>query len=273
MKPCMLLFFAVLVVACAKQVPDPAQLLADEISLIESTVTDPASAEPLLDLLQERDRLIDETRTLLQQYRREMQALNSDYDASRELLIEMIDYYNRERAGKQLRFIDLITRMKRSTTAEEWNAIADFQLGNFNPRRLIYQSAQADSSDMLDTMLTVFLLGGGLMGGLTLNPDEVEAIMRRAEESIDDNKRVAAAGKVLDELETEVKDFNRIFRDSGERLGDIYRNHAAGSRQLLQTLEMLNLEWYAAQNRSIKLRDQLQEAVTAEEWAGVFGTG
>jgi hypothetical protein len=262
----------VLVSACVKQAPDPAQLRADETSLIEATATDPASAESLLVLLQERDRLIDETRSLLHQYRREMKTLNSDYDASRELLVEMIDYYNRERARKQLRFIDLITRMKQSTSAEEWDVIADFQLANFSPRRLIYRPLAAGAPDMLDTMLSVFLLGGGLMGGMTLNPDDVKAVKQRVEVSIDDNTRLAAAAKVLDQLETEVKDFNRVFTDSGERLGDIYRNHATASRQLLHTLEALNLEWYVSQFRSIKLRNQLKEAITAEEWPMVFTT-
>ncbi len=134
-----LAFFICVAVGCAKQAPDPAQLRADETTLVQSTVTDAARAERLLALLEERDRLIEETRALFQQYRREMKALNADYDASRDLLIEMIDYYNRERARKQLAFIDLVSKMKAATSAEEWAVIADFQLKNFNPRRLIFQ--------------------------------------------------------------------------------------------------------------------------------------
>lgn len=125
--------------ACAKETPDQAQLRADEITLVQATLTEPARAERLLALLAERDDLIDETVALLHQYRLEMKAINADYDASRDVVIEIIDYYNRERAKKQLRFIDLITRMKRETTATEWAVIADFQLKNFNPRKLIYR--------------------------------------------------------------------------------------------------------------------------------------
>ncbi len=134
-----LLFLAVSAAGCVKQAPDPAQLRADEVTLVQSTVTDPARAERLLALLGERDRLVDETAALMRQYRREMGALNADYDASRDVVVEIIDYYNRERARKQLRFIDLVTQMKRATTAVEWSIIADFELEYFNPRQLIYR--------------------------------------------------------------------------------------------------------------------------------------
>lgn len=134
-------FFICVAVGCAKQAPDPAQLRADETTLVQSTVVDDARAERLLVLLEERDRLIKETTEMLRQYRREMKVLNADYDASREVIVEMIDYYNRERAKNLLRFIELIKQMKATTNAGEWKVIAEFQLGNFNPRQLIYGRA------------------------------------------------------------------------------------------------------------------------------------
>lgn len=137
-KIIVLVLLAIIAQGCSKQAPDPAQLRADEATLIQATVTDPARAERLLDLLQQRDRLIEETSTMLQQYRREMNALNADYDASREVAVEMIDYYNRERAQKLLRFLELITQMKAATNAQEWKVIAGFQLDYFNPRQMVY---------------------------------------------------------------------------------------------------------------------------------------
>ncbi len=124
---------------------------------------------------------------------------------------------------------------------------------------------------MLNTMLTVFLLGGGLMGGTILNPVEVEMIAERIELSIDDTARVASATALLDELKTEVKNFDRAFIESGEELKNVYRDHDAGSRPMLKTLERLNLEWYASQYRSVKLRDKLKESITADEWGQIFG--
>jgi len=131
-------FFIGVAVGCAKQTPGPAQLRADETTLVQSTMTDPARAERLLALLDERDRLIEETIEMLQQYRRELRAINADYDARREIIIEMVDQYNLDRAQKQLRFIDLITKMKATTTADEWKVIAEFQLDNFKARQLVF---------------------------------------------------------------------------------------------------------------------------------------
>lgn len=130
---------AILALGCSKEPPDQAQLSANEVTLVQATITDPQRAERLLALLDERDRLIEENVAMLRQYRREMKALNADFDAQREVVVEIIDYYNRERALKQLRFIELIAQMKRTTTAEEWAVIADFQLQNFKPRQLLYQ--------------------------------------------------------------------------------------------------------------------------------------
>ena len=130
-----------LVLGCAKALPDRAQLRADEVALIQSTITDPARRERMLDLIDRREGLVGETRELLRRYRREMAALNADYDARREVVVEIIDVYNRERAQIQLRFIDLIGAMKSATTAAEWKIIAEFQLEYFDPRRMVYHRA------------------------------------------------------------------------------------------------------------------------------------
>lgn len=138
-----LLAALLLLAGCARPPANPAQLRADENALVRATVADPARAEQLLRLIDERERLVDETRAMLEQYRREMKAVNADYDASRELIVEMIDYYNRDRARKQLAFIDLVTAMKRATTADEWAVIAAYQLKYFNPRKLLSRRLEA----------------------------------------------------------------------------------------------------------------------------------
>lgn len=130
-----------LLAGCGKPPPDPVQLRADEKTLIQSTVAEPARASRLLDLIEQRERLSDETRAMQEKFRREMYLLNADYEARREVAVEIIDVYNRERADKELRFIDLITAMKQTTTAEEWRIIADFQLKHVGPRQLLLQPA------------------------------------------------------------------------------------------------------------------------------------
>lgn len=123
---------------------------------------------------------------------------------------------------------------------------------------------------MLIAMLTVFLLGGGLLGGSMVTPEEVDLIGERVELAVDDPARAATATQVLDELKTEVEAFDEIFIDSGNTLRDLYLDHEAGSRKTLQTLEALNLEWYVSQQRGIKLRERLKQSINAEEWAVIF---
>lgn len=130
--------FGLAIAGCTKAPPDPAQLRADETTLIQATVTDPARTERLLGLLDDRDSLIEETTMMLHQYRRELKSVNADYHADRDVIVEMLDQYNRDRAQKQLRFIELISDMKATTTAAEWKVIAEFQLENFNARQLVY---------------------------------------------------------------------------------------------------------------------------------------
>jgi hypothetical protein len=123
---------------------------------------------------------------------------------------------------------------------------------------------------MLIAMLTVFLLGGGLLGGAMVTPADVDLIVERVELLIENPESAAKAELVLDELKTEVEAFDQIFIDSGEGLRDMYLDHGAATVQMQASLESLNLEWYQSQQRFLKLRDQLKESITAEEWSAVF---
>lgn len=123
---------------------------------------------------------------------------------------------------------------------------------------------------MLIAMLTMFLLGGGLLGGSMVTPEEVDLIGERVELVVADPARAATAEQLLAELKTEIEKFDEIFIDSGDALRDLYLDHAAGSHKTQKTLEKLNLEWYVSQQRGIKLREKLKQSIEAEEWAKIF---
>ena len=136
-----------LAAACALQpaTPDPAQVEArvaefreEERALILETVADSGRAERLLTLLDERDRLIGDSTRAIRDHRGRMARLNADYHAPREQFDALLAAYNEQRSRMQLRFVDVIGRMKAETTAAEWKVIARFQLKNLNPRRLVY---------------------------------------------------------------------------------------------------------------------------------------
>ncbi len=252
----LLLGACLLFAGCGKPPPDPTQRRADEITLIRQVLTDPERADRLLGLIEQRDLQAEETRAMRAKFRREMRLLNADFDARREVLVEIIDVFNRERAAELLRYIELVTAMKATSTATEWQAIANFQ-------RNYSDSGQAQ-------ILDLFLLGGGLMGGTMLEATAVERLEARFPETISDPERSTEAAQVVRDLDREVEDYNRTFVTSATRVREIYRDHGAGSRRLLRELEELNLAWYASQSRNMVLRDRLREAMTADEWSRVF---
>ena len=144
----------VFLASCATlgQPPDPAKVQAQiakahdqEIELVRVTVADPVRAERLLDLLRERDRLVEDHAGRLLAYRQKLADLTEDYDTRREDLEALLADFNRQREAAQQETIDLVAAMKEVTTADEWKTISRFQLKRLDPRKLIYGSAARGS--------------------------------------------------------------------------------------------------------------------------------
>ena len=144
------LLLVVLLASCATlgQPPDPARVQAqiaesrqDEIELVRATVADPVRAERFLDLLRERDRLVEEHSGRLIAYRQKLAALTEDYDTRREDLEALLADFNRQRESAQKETIDLVTAMKEATTTNEWKTISRFQLKRLDTRKLVYGTA------------------------------------------------------------------------------------------------------------------------------------
>ncbi len=144
----------VLLASCAtlEQPPDPVKLQAQiaeareqEIELVLATVADPLRAERFVELLRERDRLVEQHAVRLLAYREKMAALTADYDASREDFEALLAEFNRQRESAQQEIIDLVASMKGATTADEWKSISRFQLKRLDPRKLVYGTAARGS--------------------------------------------------------------------------------------------------------------------------------
>lgn len=140
----------VLVAACATlgQAPDPARVQArieesrkQEIELVRATVADPVRAERFLELLRERDRLVEEHVRQLIAHRQKLAALTEDYDAHREDFEALLDDFNRQRKAAQKETVDVVAAMKEATTADEWKIISRFQLKRLDTRKLVYGGA------------------------------------------------------------------------------------------------------------------------------------
>jgi hypothetical protein len=145
---CLLGFLLVASCATLGQPPDPAKVQAQiaeareqEIELVLATVADPVRAERFLELLRERDRLVEQHAMGLVAYREKMAALAADYDARRDDFEALLADFNRQRESAQQETIDLVAAMKGATTADEWKTISRFQLKRLDPRKLIYGTA------------------------------------------------------------------------------------------------------------------------------------
>jgi hypothetical protein len=143
-------FVVVLLASCATltQPPDPGKVQAQiaeareqEIELVLATVADPVRAERFVELLRERDRLVEQHARGLVAYREKIAALTADYDARREDFEALLADFNRQRESAQQETIDLVAAMKGATTPDEWKTISRFQLKRLDPRKLIYGSA------------------------------------------------------------------------------------------------------------------------------------
>jgi len=137
--------------ACAsrKEAPDPAavqeqiaEYRAEEIDLIRTTVLDDDRADRLVALLGERDRLISDHVNEITAYRKEMSALNANYDAERESFDVLLDNYNKQRESAQREIVAMIAAMKKETTVDEWKVISKYQLKRLDPRQTGYRQAQ-----------------------------------------------------------------------------------------------------------------------------------
>jgi hypothetical protein len=112
-----------------------------EIALVRATVADTGRSERFMELLRERDRLVEKHARLLVAHRERMAALTADYDARREDFEALLADFNKQRATAQKETIDLVAAMKAATTADEWKTISKFQLKRLEPRKLVYGAA------------------------------------------------------------------------------------------------------------------------------------
>ncbi len=144
----------VLLVSCTTlgQPPDPAEVqaqiteaLEQEIALVRATVADTGRSERFMELLRQRDRLVEKHARFLVAHRERMAALAADYDARREDLEALLADFNEQRATAQKETIDLVAAMKAATTADEWKTISKFQLKRLEPRKLVYGAAAQGS--------------------------------------------------------------------------------------------------------------------------------
>lgn len=131
-----------------RQTPEPQHYRAQidgfrqqELALVRETVADEERAEALSQLLNESHRLLSNYADHVQAYWQQMALLQSSYATQRADFEVLLNRFNSVRLDLQRQLINLTDAMKRETTAEKWETLADFHLDKLNPRALAYDQA------------------------------------------------------------------------------------------------------------------------------------
>ena len=129
---------------------DPAALTAqfetarqNERALITKIVEDPQRSNTLLMLLDERDQTVAAHADTVAAYIDNMRTLNANYDAQQAEFEQLFTAYRTKRQTYQQDLVNIIQRMKSSTTAKEWKQLAKFQLNELNPRKITQPNGRA----------------------------------------------------------------------------------------------------------------------------------
>ena len=102
-----------------------------------------------------------------------------------------------------------------------------------------------------------------------MTSEMVKEMGKQVDVVIQDPIRAQAAEDNIDAMRDEIKAFNKKFSKSGNALEKLYKDHDSGAQEMLATLDILNTEWDAAQNRALDLRFALVDSITQEEWAAI----
>lgn len=127
---------------------------------------------------------------------------------------------------------------------------------------------------MIWALLAIFFLGGGGDNGSgnMLTPESLKQLSARTESVIKDQGREKAAQQTLNNLQMEVKAFEKVFSKSGKQLSKFYEAHDTDGEQLSVILDNLNSDWKSSQQRTLDMRFELKESMTEEEWSALFVT-
>lgn len=123
---------------------------------------------------------------------------------------------------------------------------------------------------MLVALLVAFFLGGSNASGAILTHDMLKRFESFAQQEITDPDRAEAVLHEVKALQSELKQFDKVFAKSGKVLSKLYEDHDSGSVSMQAQLDLMNADWEAAQSLALDHRFAIRDQMTKEEWAAVF---
>jgi hypothetical protein len=125
---------------------------------------------------------------------------------------------------------------------------------------------------MIWALLAWYFFGG--MPGASANiltTTGLEEFGGRVEIAVDETNRREDALTVLKSLSREVREFEKVFAESGRKLNSLYKNHSSGREEALVILDALDADWEKRQSLALDKWFQLRAILTEDEWSTLFG--
>ncbi|WP_417514587.1 hypothetical protein [Marinobacter sp.] len=122
---------------------------------------------------------------------------------------------------------------------------------------------------MLVALLVAFFLGGPNASGAILTHDMLKSFESFAQQVITNPDRAEAVLHEVKALQSELKQFDKVFAKSGKVLSKLYEDHDSGAASMQAQLDLMNADWEAAQSLALDHRFAIRDQMTNEEWAAV----
>jgi hypothetical protein len=124
---------------------------------------------------------------------------------------------------------------------------------------------------MIWALLAWYFFGGMPgVGANILTTTGLEELGSRIEIAVDETSRREDALTVLKSLSRDIREFEKVFAESGRRLNSLYKNHSSGREEALVVLDVLDADWERRQTLALDKWFELRAILTEDEWSTLF---
>lgn len=109
----------------------------------------------------------------------------------------------------------------------------------------------------------------GFLGDLP-GKEVIDTLGDLVKESISEPERQKEIKSLVDDMEKELKDFNKQLKKSSKTLAKLNRNHNSRREDLENVLDELNGRRVNSQEKLLEIRFEMKERMSREEWQAVF---
>ena len=98
----------------------------------------------------------------------------------------------------------------------------------------------------------------------------IEKVSDLIRETVSEPQRSEEILSLVDDMEKELKDFNKQLKKSSKTLTKLNRNHNSRREDLENVLDELNDRRINSQEKLLEIRFEMKERMSREEWRAVF---